>query len=158
MNRTNRLRRGEATIGASFLAAYLECSPEIQAVVREMIDIINSDDSDPDDLNAAVNTLCEALWPSAAAEIRDADVLLCQSDDMAEVEQELGREQDAFANRVRALMKDKGLSQEQLARSAGITQPAVANILNRRCRPQRRTVARFAAALGVEPEQLWPST
>lgn len=158
MNRNHSLRRGEAVIGASFLAAYIECSPAVQEVVREMIGIINNDESDTDDLNAAANTLIEALWPSRAADIRAADELWCQSSEMAGIALEALGEQTAFADRVRDLMKAKGISQEQLARAAGITQPAVSNILNRSCRPQRRTVARFAAALGVEPDQLWPAS
>jgi lambda repressor-like predicted transcriptional regulator len=143
-------------MGASALAAYIECTPEIQAVVREMIEIINSDDSEAEDLNAAINTLCEALWPSRAADIRASDECLRQSDEMAAVAEELDHEQEEFSERVRLLMKEKGVSQEELARSVGITQPAVSNILNRNCRPQRRTVARFASALGVDPKELWP--
>ncbi len=156
MSRTNSLRRGEATIGASVLAAYIECSPAIQAVVREMINIINSDDSEPEDLNAAVNTLWEALWPAKSADVCTTDECLRESDEMGRIADTLGQEHEAFSARVRGLMREKSLSQEQLARAAGITQPAVSNILNRNCRPQRRTVARFAAALGVEPDELWP--
>lgn len=156
ISRMNTLRRGEATIGASVLAAYIECSPEIQAVVLEMIGIINSDDSDTDDRNAAINTLCEALWPSHAAEIREMDEGVRASAEMARAAHEIEEEQTAFADRVRALMKEKGVSQEQLAQAAGITQPAVSNILNRNCRPQRRTVLRFATALDVDPLELWP--
>ncbi len=156
MSRASSLRRGEATIGAAVLAAYLGCSPEVQAVVREMIEIINSDESEPEDLNAAVNTLCEALWPLKAAEIRATDESLCASEEMTRVAESLHAEQEAFSGRVRSLMSERGVSQEQLAKAAGITQPAVSNILNRNCRPQRRTVARFAAALGVHPEELWP--
>lgn len=157
INPSSSLVRGEATIGASFLAAYIECSPTIQEVVREMIIIINSDESDTDDVNAAVNTLCEALWPSKAADIRAAHDALCNSAEMKQIDEDIGLEHDAFSNRVRSLMSERSINQEQLARMVGITQPAVSNILTRRCRPQRRTVARFAEALGVLPAELWPS-
>ena len=58
--------------------------------------------------------------------------------------------------RVRKLMKVKGITQEDLANAAEITQPAVSNLLTRGCRPQRRTVEKFAGALGVNPSELWP--
>jgi transcriptional regulator with XRE-family HTH domain len=53
-------------------------------------------------------------------------------------------------------MEAQGLSQAELAAKVGIGQPAVSMMLNRACRPQRKTVLRFAEALGVRPEELWP--
>ena len=48
------------------------------------------------------------------------------------------------------------MTQEQLAAKIGVGQPAISNMLNRQCRPQRRTVKRLATALDVSPEDLWP--
>ena len=73
-----------------------------------------------------------------------------------EVLARMDREEAAFAQRLRDLMDARGLTQAQLADKVGIGQPAVSMMLNRACRPQRRTVLRFAEALGVAPEELWP--
>jgi len=48
------------------------------------------------------------------------------------------------------------MTQEALAAKLGVGQPAISNMLNRQCRPQRRTVLRLAQALGISPEELWP--
>lgn len=151
------MRRGEATMAASFIGAYFECSPAIQEVVREMIAIVNSDESDPEEIEAACNTLNEALFPRRTAELIARDKALFTTPEFAAAAQELDAEHEQFADRVRQLMDEKGITQVQLAAEAGITQPAVSNILNRNARPQRRTVARFAAALGVNADELWPT-
>jgi transcriptional regulator with XRE-family HTH domain len=53
-------------------------------------------------------------------------------------------------------MQAKKWTQEMLAEKAGVGQPAISNMLNRQCRPQRRTIQKFAAVLGVSPDELWP--
>jgi lambda repressor-like predicted transcriptional regulator len=153
---TSAFRRGEATLAASLIGAYLECEPAVQDVIREMVAIINAEDSDPDDIDAALHTLQEALFPALSAEICAADDRMRGSPPFQDAARELDREEQAFADRVRQLMQQLGMTQEQLARETGITQPAVSNILTRAARPQRRTVQRFATALGVAPSDLWP--
>jgi transcriptional regulator with XRE-family HTH domain len=70
---------------------------------------------------------------------------------------DLENEETVFADRLRAEMERKNISQETLAAMTGVGQPAISNILTRRCRPQRKTVARFAQALNVSEEELWPA-
>ena len=53
-------------------------------------------------------------------------------------------------------MKQRSITQEQLAEAIGVGQPAVSMLLSRTCRPRKRTVERIAVALGVEPSELWP--
>jgi len=45
-----------------------------------------------------------------------------------------------------------------LAEKIGVGQPAISMMLQRQCRPQKRTVMRIAEALGVSAEELWPNT
>ena len=85
----------------------------------------------------------EAIAPSQNLEAR-------------EVLSRMDEEEANFAKRLRQLMETEGLTQAQLADAVGIGQPAVSMILNRSCRPQRKTVLRFAEALGVSPDHLWP--
>jgi transcriptional regulator with XRE-family HTH domain len=68
----------------------------------------------------------------------------------------MAREESIFAQRVDSLMREKELTQELLAERIGVSQPAISNMLTRKCRPQRRTVARIATALNVRPEEIWP--
>ena len=65
-------------------------------------------------------------------------------------------EERNFARRLRQLIEERGLNQEQLAEKIGIGQSAITMMLKRTCRPQRKTVLRFAQALGVSPDELWP--
>ncbi len=36
------------------------------------------------------------------------------------------------------------------------SQPAISQMLNRNCRPQKKTILRLAQALDVLPQELWP--
>jgi lambda repressor-like predicted transcriptional regulator len=141
---------------AKFLSAFVECSPEIQDVVLEMVTIISDNDSDYDEKQLAADAMMQALFPGTSADVLEMYRQRLSSPEAEKAAAALRAEEQSFADRVRALMKEKNVTQETLAESAGITQPAVSNILNRRCRPQRRTVARFAEALGVSVVELWP--
>lgn len=142
---------------AAFLRAYKECSPQVQAVVDEMVSIINDPDSTDEDREHASATILEALMPALTAELLDTHQLAMQSAASVAARRELRQDEAAFAERLRALMDERNLTQEQLASMTGVSQPAISNILNRQCRPQRRTVRRFADVLNVAPEELWPS-
>lgn len=65
-------------------------------------------------------------------------------------------QQSMFAERLRAIMESKCLSQQELAERVGCSQPAISQMLNRRCRPQKKTILKLAEALGVKPADLWP--
>lgn len=150
------LRAGEVNLAASFIGAFFECSPAVQDVVREMIAIIEDDEASFEDKDAAANTLYEALFPLRTADFCDMEEGAYKSPSFLQAGEDLEAEHEAFSDRVRALMEKNNVTQEALANAAGISQPAVSNILTRKSRPQRRTVAKFAAALGVAPEELWP--
>jgi DNA-binding XRE family transcriptional regulator len=55
---------------------------------------------------------------------------------------------------IRAWREHLGLTQEELARRMGITQPAYARLEGGKTRPRMSTCKRLAAAMGVEWEQL----
>jgi lambda repressor-like predicted transcriptional regulator len=147
---------------AKFLRAYLECSDEIQAGIREMLEILNDPNTDDDDRDSTLITLADALFfnPNDGKlgidleelEKREAE----HSDEARNVVETMDWEEAAFATRLREAMQKEGVNQEELAAKIGIGQPAVSNMLNRQCRPQRRTVLRLANALHVAPDALWP--
>jgi lambda repressor-like predicted transcriptional regulator len=147
---------------AKCFRAYLECSDEAQAVIRDMVAVLNSADADEEEREMALNTLAEALFPSydsgeLGIEVGEADKACAEnSQEGREARAALDLEERTFAERVQAFMTQKGLTQAQLAEKAGVRQPAVSMMLTRRCRPQRRTVHKLAEALGVKVEDLWP--
>lgn len=76
--------------------------------------------------------------------------------EMLEIVQEMNREEDAFASRLRDAMDLRGVTQAELASRIGVGQPAISNMLNRQCRPQRRTILKISEALDMPPGDLWP--
>ena len=68
----------------------------------------------------------------------------------------MNAQEETFARRLRELMDAKQLSQRELAERVGCSQPAISQMLNRMCRPQKKTILRLAEALHVQPRDLWP--
>ncbi len=147
---------------AKFLRAYLECSDEIQAGIRGMLEILNDANTDEHDRNMTLITLADALFPDPrdgglGMDLEESEKLGAGfSEEMRSTLEEMDREEETFAARLRNAMEEQGINQEQLAAKTGVGQPAISNMLNRQCRPQRRTVLRVAEALNVTPEELWP--
>lgn len=69
----------------------------------------------------------------------------------------MDEQESRFAGQVLAIMKNRGMNQQQLAEAIGITQPAVSLLLTRQCRPQKRTIRKVAQALGVSENEIWPT-
>lgn len=138
--------------------AYDQCTPEIREVVDDMIAICNSGDADDFEKRRAMHTVIEALFPALADDVlRDLNDAASQPD-ARQQEAEMDAQEATFATRLRVAMEHKGLTQEELAAKIGVGQSAISNMLNRRCRPQARTVARLATALDLRPADLWPAT
>jgi lambda repressor-like predicted transcriptional regulator len=154
--------RASALQGAKFLHAYLECSDEIQAGIRSMLKILVDSDADPDDVEMTLHTLADTLFPNPhngqlGMDLAESEQMgAVYSPEMKEAIDNMDREEAMFADRLEAIMKERKLSQEGLAKLVGVGQPAISNMLNRQCRPQRATIKRFADALGVAPDALWP--
>ena len=151
----NEILAAGASQFAMYFNAYRECSPEIQEIIHDMTAIAADPDATADEKRLASQTLIEALFPALTADVHDFDETLLQSPASQQIEKDLDREEETFAERLRALMAENSVTQERLAELTGVSQPAIANILARQCRPQRRTVVKIAAALGVEPSELW---
>jgi len=151
------LLASEAVRFAKLLHAYRECSLEIRQIVDEMAEIIVSPDSSNEERDHATDALLEALLPGLCADVREHYESVMRSPSALKMREELDQEESTFAEKLHHCMKQKRMTQSQLAEKVGIRQSAVSNILRRKCRPQRRTVARFAEALGLSPEELWPT-
>jgi transcriptional regulator with XRE-family HTH domain len=70
--------------------------------------------------------------------------------------QRMNTQEATFAHRVRELMETKRISQQELADRVGCSQPAISQMLNRSCRPQKKTILKIAEALQVQARDLWP--
>ncbi len=145
---------------ATCLCAFRECSDEIQGVVIEMASIANDPEATPEEREAAVATIAEAVFPSgddgsSAVDLDVAESLERSATEKA-VSDELDDEESSFAERLAVLLKKEQMTQIQLAEMIGVGQPAVSMMLSRGCRPQRRTVEKIAGAHGVSAEELWP--
>jgi lambda repressor-like predicted transcriptional regulator len=145
---------------ATCLCAFRECSDEIQAMIVEMASIANDPEATPDEREAAVATIAEALFPDGdggppGVDLEESESLDVQGPEKAILEA-LDAEEATFAKRLAALLREKQMTQVQLAESIGVGQPAISMMLSRKCRPQRRTVEKIAGALGVAPNDLWP--
>jgi predicted XRE-type DNA-binding protein len=144
---------------ADVFQAFLECSDEIQGAIRDMVKIVHSDDATTDEREGALATIAEALFPKKFNGILGIDLEECPHNAGQEAKETLkrmDREGATFSDRLAALLEAKDMTQEELAEAIGVGQPAVSMMLNRSCRPQRRTVEKIANALKVSPEDVWP--
>jgi len=140
---------------AQIMGAFQECDEDIQAVVLEMVDIVNDESATGDEKDAATNTIVEALFPSLMQDMTQQERKARQGE-AGNVLAEMADEESHFADRVNALMAQQGITQTELAEKVGVGQSAIANMLSRKSRPQRKTVARFAEAFGVDASELMP--
>lgn len=147
----------EAVRFAKLLCALKECSQETQDIVCEMASVFTDEEATEEDRAHASDVITEALFPGLMHECVEYEgQQLRLSRSALRAKEELDAQEATFAERLRALMEKHDMSQERLAHLTGVGQPAISNMLNRKCRPQRRTIARFAEVFGVRPEELWP--
>ena len=139
---------------ARVLHAYLESDDEVQSMIRKMLKISHSLQADEQEKEAASLTILEALFPGYG---EDGHLGFSLDDGVRDfVEKELDGQEKRFAKRVKQLMQDQGMTQTELSDKTGVNQSAIAMMLKRECRPQRRTVSKLAEALGVDERLLWP--
>jgi lambda repressor-like predicted transcriptional regulator len=148
---------------APLFQAYLECGDELQVHAQKLFKILSDPKTDADDRALAAMTLADVLFPNfhegeLGSDLEECETMAKATPESRETRARMDDEEAAFADRLRAVMKERGVTQVQLAERLGVGQSAIAMMLQRQCRPQRRTIARMAEALGVQPESLWPSS
>lgn len=148
---------------AQVFRAYKEASDEVQEVIGDMCDLINDPDIDPDDHEAAVATLVEALFPTShngklGIDIEDLrEVGIKESPQFVEEIKKFDADEVTFSDRLKTILEQRNMKQDELAELIGVQQPAVSMMLARKCRPQRKTLERIAEAFKMPIEELWPS-
>lgn len=148
---------------AKFIRAFVESDDAIQESIRELLDVLNDPETDEDDKVMTLHTLADALFPNFHKGTLGMDLAESEEDaadvtpELRKIVTEMDEEEATFAERLGAVMSDRGLTQQELAALVGVGQPAISNILNRECRPQHRTVLKIAEALEMPAGELWPS-
>jgi transcriptional regulator with XRE-family HTH domain len=146
-----------------FLGALAECSDAVQQVVATQAGVVKNPQTTPVERRRALMTIADALFPNpeedgeydrdaAASEIQAC----CESSSLAREVQTTDTQEAAFACRLRELMEAKRISQQELADRVGCSQPAISQMLHRRCRPQKKTILKLAEAFNVQARDLWP--
>ena len=138
------------------------CDDSFRRLILDMIAIVENPRSTANDKARACAAIDEAIEAqyregAPASSLRSRELSVVEGDPESNC---AGRQTDsqeaAFACALRDLMKRKGVTQRDLAIRVGCTQPAISQMLNRQCRPQRQTILKLAEALDASPRQLWP--
>jgi lambda repressor-like predicted transcriptional regulator len=137
-------------------SAYEQCDPEIRSAIDDLVAIYNDCEATDDEKHRASFTIAEAIFPGLGADLVELERCKRRTPEAQARAAEMAEQEAYFAERVAALMSAQGMTQEALGEKIGVGQSAISNMLNRRCRPQTKTVGRIAEALGVRPEELWP--
>lgn len=145
-----------------FLASLAECSDDLQEVVFRMVSVLENPQSAPFERKRALMTIADSLFLNPDHE-GDYGMDLVASEAQAAMEhpqlaaevKKMNSQEAAFATQLSEIMKSKKVTQKDLADRIGCSQPAISQMLNRKCRPQKRTILKLADALGVRPQDLW---
>ena len=158
-------QNNSSKIQNDFMRALMECSSELQDQVLLLLkDVVCPDDVDPDDKEMAMFTIADILFPNPhkglhGMDLQESEDEAAQRDsELSEIVRQMDAQEATFAHRLQAAMDEQGMTQCELASAVGLGQSAIANLLARNCRPQRRTVVKLANALSVSPDELWPNT
>lgn len=133
------------------LGALAECSSAIEDVVFRMVSIVEDPRATPRDRQRALAVITDTLLPDTEDKGQRGQAASCSPSDIHAAD---SQEAD-FADRLRRAMSDKCVTQQELAQRMGCSQPAVSQMLNRKCRPQKKTLFKLAEALQVSPQDLW---
>jgi transcriptional regulator with XRE-family HTH domain len=117
--------------------------------------LLNRVVEDGDEVQKVVASRLSVLRDARATESEKAQALSHVTDVLFTATSPVSQ-QHQFALRLRELMSAKQVSQLELAERVGCSQPAISQMMNRACRPQRKTILKLAEALHVQPRDLWP--
>lgn len=153
-----------------FIRRYMECSDDVQSVVRSMFAVLEHEHTTEEDRHRAFATIADALYlnPEEGHGNYGLDFIKSQQQIATQhpdetlrpiVASRLGQmdsQEATFSDRLKTILQDKNITQEELAERIGCTQSAISKMLSRKSRPQRKTIVKMATALNVEPTELWP--
>jgi transcriptional regulator with XRE-family HTH domain len=147
----------------AFISALQECSEQLRSDVERLMTIVDDPNSLPGERGRAWNTLLDQfhLLPDDESRYgmdiaRSEEAAAPRFPLLANEVARMDSQETLFADRLRQIMKDKNVTQQQLAERIECSQPAISQMLSRKCRPQRKTLEKLASALSVDVHELWP--
>ena len=164
LHKPTQLEMSALNAAAPIVLALQECSPELREEAFALFADLASGELDDYQRVATLTLIAEILFPNAddaglpGLDLAEAEHLApSQNPEAQEVLDEMDHEELTFARQLQRLMDERGFTQAELALKMGLGQPAISMMLNRNCRPQKKTIRRFAEVLGVTPVELWPT-
>ena len=147
-----------------FWGALAECSDAVQQVVIRLLKVVKDHHTTPVERQRALMTIADSLFLNPDEEDGNYGQDLAASETyaaskvppLAREVQKMNAQEAKFAQRLRELMEAKRISQQELADRVSCSQPAISQMLNRMCRPQKKTILKLAEALNVQARELWP--
>jgi transcriptional regulator with XRE-family HTH domain len=145
-----------------FWCALAQRSDAVQEVIVKLLGVVKSQRTTAVERQRALMKIADALFPNSESVEHGSNATAsganaaAENSSLAHEVQRARSEQATFAERVRGLMETKRISQQELAARAGCSQPAISQMLNRTCRPQKQTILKLAEALNVQASDLWP--
>lgn len=118
------------------LTALLDSSEDVHSVVLSRLSILKNPQAKPADRKRALREVQDALFHDAPLQVHS--------------------QEEQFSKKLKELMASKCISQQELAARIGCSQPAISQMLHRKCRPHKQTLQQLAQALNVLPQELWP--
>ena len=149
---------------------FIECSDEVQSVVRSMFAVLEYEQSTVEDKQRALSTIADSLFlnTDVGHGSYGTDLTRIERDTakghlvesrrpiVSKRLDQLDAQELSFADRLSNLLIEKNITQEELADRIGCTQSAISKMLSRNARPRRTTIFKLSEALKVEPTELWP--
>jgi len=141
----------------------LQDSEQFHRTLLSMLDLIDAEETSYVDRKRATRTIRDALKLHESKEafsikLSQLELGIASRSGSVDYSASVLDSQEAdFAEKLKELMKARAITQKQLASRIGCSQPAISQMLKRQCRPQRSTIFNLAAALDVEPRELWPN-
>ncbi|MBX7105536.1 MAG: helix-turn-helix transcriptional regulator [Gemmataceae bacterium] len=142
--------------------AFMECDEGLREEALLLLKQLQNGGLDESERIGTIALIAEILFPNAddkgipGLDLEEAEAIARDRfPDSCDALSRMDEEEKHFAERLKFVMESKGITQVALAEKVGLGQPAISMMLNRTCRPQRKTILRFAEALDVKPEELW---
>lgn len=146
-----------------YSSAVSRSSDAIQQVVVRLIVVVKNPTTSPVERQRALMTIADALFPNADENgeygldlVTSEAGAAAENPSLAREVQKMDTQEATFAQRLREVMEAKRISQLELADRVSCSQPAISQMLNRNCRPQKKTILKLAKALNVQVCDLWP--
>ena len=141
----------------TFVSSFAFLSPEDGRALAELVGAYAAcrDEQEREEIVVSMTELVAPPEYFAASESIGLDEWAGSDSKTESAIRRLAKQKNAFAQKLKRLMAERGLTQQQLARKLGVSQPTVSAILKGEHKPQPKTLKRLATAMDCSIEDLW---